>query len=614
MSIFGRKKTVFVDSDILVIGGGFGGCGATYESRYWGRDKKVVVVEKANIERSGAVAQGLYAINCYMGMQWDENQPEDHVRYARNDLMGIVREDLGYDMARHVDSTVHKFEEWGLPIMKDEKTGRYLREGKWQIMIHGESYKPIVAEAARKAATEVYNRIMVTHLLMDKKKANRVAGAVGFNVRDGNFYVFRSKAVIVSAGGASHIFKPRSVGEGMGRTWYAPWSSGSAYALPILTGAKMTQMENRIVLTRFKDGYGPVGAYFLHLKTYTENAYGNQYEPTWYENTKELVGDYIDRHPVPTCLRNHAFLEEVKAGRGPIRMVTKEAFMDPHKETVGWENFLGMTIGQAVVWASQNIDPKETNPELTTSEPYVMGSHATCSGAWASGPEDYAPSDYQWGYNRMMTVDGLFGAGDTIGGTPHAFSSGSFTEGRLAGKAAVKYINDLGNDQPDISEAEYENLKDIVYKPMQNYEVGRNEITAGTVSPSYLLPIQGLQRLEKIMDEYVGGISSHYTVNEPLLNRGLDLLKMLKEDLPHLGADSLHQLQRAWELHHRVISSECVAQHTMFRKETRWPGYYYRGDHPKLDDEDWHCFTLSSYDAKADQWNMEKAPVYHIVE
>ena len=58
MGLFTRRKTVFVDSDILIIGGGFGGCGATYESRYWGRDKKVVVVEKANIERSGAVAQG----------------------------------------------------------------------------------------------------------------------------------------------------------------------------------------------------------------------------------------------------------------------------------------------------------------------------------------------------------------------------------------------------------------------------------------------------------------------------------------------------------------------------------------------------------------------------
>ena len=179
MGLFGGRKTIFVDSDILVIGGGMAGCGATYESRYWGRDLKIVCVEKANIERSGAVAQGLYAINCYMGMQWGENQPEDHVRYARNDLMGLVREDLGYDIARHVDSSVHKFEEWGLPIMKDPETGRYQREGKWQIMIHGESYKPIVAEAARKAATAVYNRIMVTHLLMDKSKKNRVAGASG---------------------------------------------------------------------------------------------------------------------------------------------------------------------------------------------------------------------------------------------------------------------------------------------------------------------------------------------------------------------------------------------------------------------------------------------------
>ncbi|MCH8104244.1 MAG: adenylyl-sulfate reductase subunit alpha [Proteobacteria bacterium] len=614
MGLFNSRKTIYVDSDVLVIGGGFGGCGAAYESRYWGRDLKVVVVEKANIERSGAVAQGLYAINCYMGMQWDENKPEDHVRYARNDLMGLVREDLSYDIARHVDATVHMFEEWGLPFMKDPETGRYQREGKWQIMIHGESYKPIIAEAARKAATKVYNRIMVTHLLMDKKKPNRVAGAVGFNVRDGNFYVFRSKSVIVAAGGASHIFKPHSVGEGMGRTWYAPWSSASAYALPIQVGAKMTQMENRIVLTRFKDGYGPVGAYFLHLKTTTENAYGENYEPTWYDSIREMVGDYVDHQPVPTCLRNHAFLQEVKAGRGPIRMVTKEAFKDPHKETVGWENFLGMTIGQAVVWASQNIDPKEINPELVMSEPYVMGSHATCSGAWASGPEDYAPDDYQWGYNRMMTVEGLFGAGDTIGGTAHKFSSGSFTEGRIAGKAAVKYVTDLGSDQPQVDEAEYENLKSVVYQPMENYEVGRNEIVAGTVSPSYLLPLHGLQRLEKIMDEYVGGTGTNYLTNEPMLTRGLELLSMLKEDLPYLGAESLHQLQRAWELQHRVITSECVAQHTLFRKETRWPGYYYRADHPKLDDTNWHCFTLSSYDAKSGEWEMEKAPVHHIID
>ena len=609
-----RIKTVFVDCDILVVGGGMGGTGAAYESRYWGRDLKIVVAEKANIDRSGAVAQGLYAINCYMGMQWDENQPEDHVRYARNDLMGMVREDLAFDMARHVDSTVHKFEEWGLPLMRDPETGRYQREGKWQIMIHGESYKPIVAEAARKSADKIYNRIMVTHLLADESRPNRVGGAVGFNVRTGDYYVFRAKAVIVGAGGASHIFKPRSVGEGMGRTWYAPWSSASAYALPILVGAKMTQMENRIVLCRFKDGYGPVGAYFLHLKTYTQNAYGEEYESNWYEHTKALVGEYIDHHPTPTCLRNHAFIEEMKAGRGPIHMVTKEAFQDPHKEVIGWENFLGMTVGQAVVWASQDIDPKYINPELTTSEPYVMGSHATCSGAWASGPEDVSPDEYYWGYNRMMTVDGLFGAGDALGGTAHAFSSGSFTEGRLAAKAAVRYIRDHANDKIKISENQYESLKTTIYKPLENYAVGRNEIVGGTVSPSYILPIHGLQRLEKIMDEYAGGISNNYMTNEPMLLRGLQLLNTLQEDLDCIGAEDLHQLQRAWELTHRVIASESVVRHTLFREETRWPGYYYRGDFMKLDDENWHVLTLSRRDPESGEWTMEKAPVYHIVD
>ena len=182
-----KIKTISEDCDILVVGGGMAGTGATFEARYWGRDLKIVCVEKANIDRSGAVAQGLYAINCYMGMQWNENQPEDHVRYARNDLMGLVREDLGFDMARHVDSSVHLFDEWGLPMMRNKETGHYQREGKWQIMIHGESFKPIVAEAAKKSADKIYNRIMVTHLLMDESKENRVGGAVGFNMRTGNY-------------------------------------------------------------------------------------------------------------------------------------------------------------------------------------------------------------------------------------------------------------------------------------------------------------------------------------------------------------------------------------------------------------------------------------------
>ncbi len=90
-----------------------------------------------------------------------------------------------------------------------------------------------------------------------------------------------------------------------------------------------------------------------------------------------------------------------------------------------------------------------------------------------------------------------------------------------------------------------------------------------------------------------------------MLSRGLELLSMLKKDLDHLGAEDLHQLQRA---------AECVTRHTLFRQETRWPGYYYRGDHPRLDDTEWHVFTGSQYEAKTGEWHMSKLPVYHIIE
>ncbi len=616
------KTIVEDDIDILVVGAGLGGSGAAWEARFWGQDKKIVIAEKANIDRSGAVAQGLYAINCYMGTRWGENNPEDHVRYARIDLMGLVREDLLFDMARHVDSTVHQFEEWGLPIMKNPKTGNYLREGRWQIMIHGESYKPIVAEAAKKSADKVFNRICVTHLLMDDSKENRVAGAVGVNVRTGDYHVFKSKTVICGAGGASNIFKPRSVGEGSGRTWYAPWSSGSAYGLMIGAGAKMTQMENRIVLARFKDGYGPVGAYFLHLKTYTQNGLGEEYESNWFPELQKMVGkEYLDpevshltHRPIPTCLRNHALISEVNAGRGPIHMVTMKAFQDPHLEEVGWENFLGMTVGQAVLWAATDVDPKTENPELTTSEPYVMGSHATGCGAWCSGPEDVSPPEYFWGYNRMTTVEGLFGAGDAVGGTPHAFSSGSFTEGRLAAKAACNYIDDGKAEGIVVSEEQISRRKKEIYKPLEHYKVYRNAIVAGDVNPHYINPQQGLDRLQKLMDEYCGGVTVNYMTNEKLLSIGLKKLKIMEEDLEKLAAKDIHELLRAWELKHRHRTAECVTQHTLFRKETRWPGYYYRGDAMKVDDENWHVLTVSRRDPKTAEYTMEKAPCYHLVD
>ncbi len=606
-------ETKTVNCDLLIIGGGMAGCGAAYESRYWGKNLKIVMVEKANPDRSGAVAMGLSAINTYIGSKYGENTPEDYVRYVRGDLMGIIREDLVYDIGRHVDNTVELFDQWGLPIIKDEKTGRYAREGRWQILIHGESYKPIVAEAARKAASEVIERVMITHLLTDRNDPNRVSGAVGFNVRDGTFYVFKSKAVIVAAGGATHIFRPRSVGEAWGRTWYSPWSSGSAYGLQIDAGVKMTQMEIRLVPTRFKDGYGPVGAWFLYLKSYATNRLGEKYEENR-DGLRKQYGSYADVKPMPTCLRNHLMIEEIKKGNGPILMHTEKVMDSKEKEDAGWEDFLDMTVSQALLWAAQDHDPKDEPYELMPTEPYVMGSHAVNAGAWVSGPEDISPDGYKWGYNRMTSMTGLFAAGDAAGGAAHKFSSGSFTEGRIAGKNAVKFILDHKKYEPEIDESHVEELKQLIFQPLDNYSIGRSQITYGTVSPYYLYPSQGMKRLEKIMDEYAGGISTMYSTNADMLQRGLRLLSMLKEDLNLLGAEDLHQLMRGWELYHRVLTSEAVLRHTLYRQETRWPGYYYRDDYPKIDDANWDVFVISRYDRKAGEWNLESKPVIRIVK
>jgi adenylylsulfate reductase subunit A len=609
-----------VECDVLVVGGGMAGCGAAYEAAHWARNKnlRVVLVEKAAIERSGAVAMGLSAINCYMGMRWGENQPEDFVRMVRQDLMGLSREDLVYDLARHVDSSVHLFEEWGLPIFKTAE-GKYKREGRWQIMIHGESYKPIVAEAAKAAVGDgnIYERIFVAHPLLDADDPTRIAGVIGFSVREYKVYVFKAKAVISCGGGATGVYRPRAQGEGLGRIWYAPWNTGSSYSLQIRAGAQMTQMEHRLVVARFKDGYGPVGMWFLLFKCQAKNAYGEVTEVARGHELEEWA-PYGNAKPVPTPLRNHLMLNDIKAGRGPHYMMTNEALQrmyeevqnDPKEmqqiESDAWEDFLDMTMSQAHIWASQNIDPSKTPSEIILTEPYLMGSHASATGAWCSGPEDAAPANYFWGYNRMTTVKGLFAAGDACGASAHKFSSGSHAEGRLAGKAAVQYV--LDNSDVRIDQGQVADTVREIYAPFNTYGEHQHETSRPELNAHYILPKMALLRLQKVMDEYGGGPGNYYMTNGPTLERGLELMQFMREDFAHMAARDLHDLLRCWEVWDRIDAAEACLRHMLFREETRWPGYYYRGDHPKLDEENWKCFVNSRRDPKSGEWELHKVP------
>ena len=612
--------TETVECDILIIGGGMSGCGAAFEANYWGRNLRVVMVEKAVIERSGATGEGLSAINCYMGQRYGWNTPVDFVNYVVNDMMGLAREDLVYDVGRHVDSSVHLLEEWGLPVWKKEN-GEYERIGRWQIPIHGESIKPITAEAARKAlgAGNLYERVAVTHLLTDANDGGRISGAIGFAVRENKFYVFRAKAVIITTGGSIQRV-PAPVGE---RRAGPHLVLGVRHRLRLRPDdsrrAEMTQMEHRFVPTRFKDGYGPVGMWFQYFHARVTNALGEDYTVTRDDELRKYE-PYGSAIPTPTPLRNHQMFLDIRDGLGPMYMRTEEAMQklaegDPAKmEKVreeAWEDFLDMTISQALTWASQNIAPEETPSEVVLAEPYIMGSHSGESGAWVSGPEDVSDPDYFWGYNRMTTIQGLFAAGDGVGAAPHKFSSGSFTEGRLAAKAAVNFV--LENPQaPNASDAQVRQIQETIWNPLETFDKFKGASSAEEINPHYITPQQGLVRLQKIMDEYAGGTSAWYTVNGPTLERGIALIEMLREDLQHLGARNRHELMRCWELVHRAWVGEAHMRHLLHRQETRWPGYYYRADYPNLDDDNWRVFVNSRFDAQTGSWNVFTKPYIKI--
>ena len=659
---FGNPEVVQEDVDVLLIGGGMACCGAGYEIMRWadaakaelGMDLKIKLVDKAAMDRSGAVAQGLSAINTYIGTEQD---PADYARMVSNDLMGITRDDLAYDLGRNVDDSVHLFEEWGLPIWKTDENGerhdgaqglpalkdggKPVRSGKWQIMINGESYKWIVAEASKKALgmDRIQERVFIVKLVNDKNDPNRIAGAVGFSTREHKVYVFKAKAILLAAGGCVNIFRPRSVGEGTGRAWYPVWNAGSTYAMAAEAGAELTMMENRFVPARFKDGYGPVGAWFLLFKAQAVNAYGEVYM----QKNKELLNDYppYGQAAVPaSCLRNHLMLKEMQEGRGPIYMDTVTALaklretLTPrevkHLEAEAWEDFLDMCVGQCGIWVGENIEPEKKNSELMPTEPYLLGSHSGCCGIWVSGPEDlgaptdenhadagkipaHLPKGWNWGYRSMTTVKGLFTAGDGVGASGHKFSSGSHAEGRMCAKSMVKYCIDNKDWKPEL-DTPVEQLVEEIYKPVRTFLEHKDYTTAIDVNPNYITPKMLQFRLQKIMDEYVAGVATYYKTNANMLQVAEDKLGMLKEDAEKMRAKDLHELLRAWENYHRILTAEAHMKHIQFREESRYPGFYYRMDKNFVDEENWHCFVNSVYDKNSKQWNCFKRAHVDLVD
>jgi len=208
-------------------------------------------------------------------------------------------------------------------------------------------------------------------------------------------------------------------------------------------------------------------------------------------------------------------------------------------------------------------------------------------------------------------VDGMFAAGDASGASSHKFSSGSHAEGRIAGKAMVSYVVD-NPAAPEVDQAQVDALTAEILKPLGTFEEHKGATTDPDINPNYIRPTQFMYRLQKIMDEYAGGVSSQFKTSDKLIERGMELMDFLREDASSLAAENLHELMRCWESVHRMYQGDAHMRSILFREETRWPGYYFRSDKPNMDDENWLAFCNCVFNKDTGEWTMMKKPVKYI--
>ena len=540
-------KNRIIDTDVLIIGGGTAGCfaGITLGKK---KDLDVLIVEKANIVRSGCLAAGVNAINAYITKG---RVPQDYVDYCKKDADGIVREDLLLSMSERLNHVTKVMEDLGLVILKDEN-GEYVARGNRNIKINGENIKPILADAVKKQDNvTVINHLNITDFIVEN---NKIKGAYGFDVNDAVFYEINAKAVLVATGGAAGLYRPNNPGFSRHKMWYPPFNTGAGYAMGINAGAEMTTFEMRFIALRCKDTIAPTGTIAQGVPAKQLNSNGEVYE---------------NKYGLTTSQRLYGTVTENREGRGPCYLGTKGISKEQEEDL--YKAYLNMAPSQTLKWLEAAGGPSEENVEIEGTEPYIVGGH-TASGYWVDN-------------NRETTIHGLFAAGDVAGGCPQKYVTGALAEGEIAAQAIAERLEGSG--------------KGFVVNEVADSELSENSFAKKHEYESFLNNKQGLvdieqteEAMQKIMDQYAGGISTDYQYNEARLELADEKIKFLEQSIDNLAAQDSDDLLRIYEIRERLTVCRSVIAHLKARKETRWHSFAENMDYPAKSD-DWLKYVNS---------------------
>lgn len=518
-----------LETDVLIIGGGTAGC---YAAIKLGKEKalRVLVAEKANIERSGCLAAGVNALNAYIS---NGHTPADYVEYARRDAEGIIRDDLMMTIAESVNAVTEDLERRGLVILKDAE-GRYVTRGWRNVKINGENIKPLLAKGVREQKNvTVLNHVNITDL---KVKDGMVRGAWGFSVRERTAYDIEARAVLIATGGAAGLYRPNNPGFSRHKMWYPPFNTGAGYAMGIRAGAEMTTLEHRFVALRCKDTIAPTGTIAQGVGAKQVNAKGEVYETEYGLTTPQRIFGTV---------------EENRKGKGPCYLDTRHITAEQQADL--YHAYLNMAPAQTLKWIESGRGPKKQPVEVEGTEPYVVGGH-TASGFWVAT-------------NRETTIHGLFAAGDVAGGAPQKYVTGALAEGEIAAESMAEYLaGKPGNSREaeDDGDAPW-----LVYEAYLARE------------PGNLTTDQLEEAMQKVMDEYAGGIRTDYRYSASRLKLADEKIQHIESLLPQLAAEGPYELLKIYELRERLTVCRALIAHLLARRETRWHTFGENADYPQ---------------------------------